>query len=253
MRGHMQTQHSHDFTVAIAKRLMKLTRMQCPQGVSQLSLAKVRDSLRKYLQTSTFTNVSSLLPGGCLRSSDLILLMAQDLQLRGYHFEAILKFFRTISGSAYTSDNELPEGITATKVYNWAAMGLDEFSRCGVAYVSLFCSQLPILKQRDYWKQVSYTAIHRYTTRGSHTPSVITVQQTLYVYPTQNSVMFSTLQVYVSDVPIDQHGNVDTEPLYLTPDIVTGELYCSKTQLVEAPYHPAHLNRLEGQPDHYKH
>ena len=209
--------------------------------------------------------------------------MAQDLPLRGYHFQTILKYFRTISGeeneavipwgdvgpqtqspaacltqqdprdSAYSSDNEPSVETDDTEVPHWAAMGLEKFSRCGGAYVSLFCSQLPILKQRDYWKQVSYTAIHRHTTRGSHTPSVITVQHTLYVYPMQNSVMFSTLQVYVSDVPIDQHGNVDTEPLYLTPDIVTGELYCSKTQLVYAPYHPAHLNRLEGQPVHYKH
>lgn len=70
----------------------------------------------------------------------------------------------------------------------------------------------------------------------------------------QNLLRFATIKAYVEGVPKDPHGTTATctEALYLTPDTVTGELYCSKRQPFEGPYHPENLNRLEGQPAHCK-
>lgn len=68
----------------------------------------------------------------------------------------------------------------------------------------------------------------------------------------QNLLKFVSIQAYVQDVRTDQYDDTITctKPLYLTPDTVTGELYCSKGQPLAGPYNPLHLNRLEGQSAH---
>lgn len=108
---------------------------------------------------------------------------------REFCFTTIREYFRTISGeeregynllrdvgtqaqsptssltqgvrrdSDYSSDSEPPVEKDDEEEPHWGALGLDRFKGCAGSYVDLYCLQLHLLAEWDYWTSVSSTVV----------------------------------------------------------------------------------------------